>query len=50
MMLKCLDSVGKGVLMGNADQRLVEALPENEQTGFCDDDAVANYLADLYGV
>ena len=48
--LEMLGSVGKGVLMGNADERLVGELPDNEQIGFCDNDAVANYLAELYGI
>ena len=48
--VEMLGAVGRGVLMGNADERLVKALPDNEQTGFCDEDAVANYLADLYGI
>lgn len=48
--VEMLNAVGRGVLMGNADERLIQALPDNEQTGFCNDDAVANYLADLYGI
>lgn len=48
--VEMLGSVGRGVLMGNADARLVAALPDNEQTGLCDDHAVANYLAKLYKI
>lgn len=48
--VEMLSAVGRGVLMGNADERLVAALPNNEQTGFSDEDAVANYLASLYGI
>ena len=45
-----LDSVGKGILMGNADANLVKVLPNAEQIGHCDDNAVAEYLAALYGL
>ena len=43
-----LGVVGKGVIMGNADANLVKALPNAEQIGHCDDNAVAEYLAKLY--
>lgn len=46
--LQMLSSVGKGVLMGNADPSLVSHLPEYEQIGFCHDDAVAHYLESQY--
>ena len=46
--LRMLDQVGKGVIMGNADKRLVEQLPDNEQIGFNHDDAVAEYLENSY--
>ncbi|MGI9275947.1 MAG: Cof-type HAD-IIB family hydrolase [Endozoicomonas sp.] len=39
-----LAEVGKGLLMGNADQRLRAKLPDNEVIGHCNDDAVADYL------
>ena len=46
--LQMLDQVGKGLIMGNADQRLVELLPDNEQIGLHNEDAVAEYLEKHY--
>ncbi len=46
--LGMLDKVGKGLVMGNADPKLVELLPENEQIGFNYDHAVADYLEKYY--
>ena len=43
-----LSSVGKGVVMGNADPSLVNSLPGFERIGHCDDHSVAEYLAKLY--
>lgn len=45
-----LSSVGKGILMGNADKKLIAALPEFEQIDFHYNDAVANHLAELYHI
>ncbi|WP_422450973.1 MULTISPECIES: Cof-type HAD-IIB family hydrolase [unclassified Endozoicomonas] len=45
-----LSSVGKGVVMGNADPSLVNSLPGLERIGHCDDHSVAEYLAKLYGL
>lgn len=46
--LEMLSSVGKGVVMGNADPSLVNSLPGYERIGHCDDHSVAEYLAKLY--
>lgn len=46
--LQMLSQVGKGVVMGNADAKLVALLPDNEQIGFSHDDAVADYLKKHY--
>ena len=46
--LQMLGQVGKGLVMGNADSKLVELLPDNEQIGFSHDDAVADYLENQY--
>lgn len=46
--LQMLAQVGKGLIMGNADKKLVELLPDHEQIGFNSDDAVAAYLESLY--
>ena len=43
-----LAEVGRGLLMGNADQRLRAKLPDNEVIGNGSDDAVAVYLENLY--
>lgn len=43
--LEILSRVGKGLLMGNAHERLKRALPQLEVIGRFDDEAVANYLA-----
>lgn len=43
-----LSTVGLGVLMGNAHDRLKNKLPENPQTLTCDEDGVAEYLAGLF--
>ncbi|MGL6113765.1 Cof-type HAD-IIB family hydrolase [Cetobacterium sp. SF1] len=40
-----LKGVGKGLIMGNGNYRLVEALPENEVIDTNDENGVANYLA-----
>ena len=46
--LQMLSQVGKGLVMGNADRKLVAELPDHEQIGFCNDDAVAEYLEKQY--
>ena len=46
--LQMLSEVGKGVVMGNADARLVNLLPDHERIGFSRDDAVAHYLEQQY--
>ena len=45
-----LSKVGKGVVMGGAGTQLRAKLPEHEVIGLSNDDAVANYLADLYQI
>ncbi len=45
-----LSSVGKGVVMGNADPSLVNSLPGFERIGHCDDHSVAEYLVRLYAL
>ena len=45
-----LGRVGKGLVMANAADMLKNRLPHLEQIGNHDDDAVANYLANLYGI
>ncbi len=41
-----LEMAGKGLIMGTAHDRLIQALPENEVIGSHADDAVAHYLVD----
>ncbi|WP_067514634.1 Cof-type HAD-IIB family hydrolase [Endozoicomonas ascidiicola] len=48
--LEMLSLVGKGVVMGNGDPTLVKQLAGHEQTGHCNDHAVAEYLARLYNL
>ncbi|USE34859.1 Cof-type HAD-IIB family hydrolase [Endozoicomonas sp. SCSIO W0465] len=48
--VEMLSSVGKGVVMGNADPSLVNSLPGFERIGHCDDHSVAEYLARLYAL
>lgn len=43
-----LSTVGRGVVMGNAHNRLKEALPNNPQALTCDEDGVAEYLVKLF--
>lgn len=46
--VQMLGQVGKGLIMGNADAKLVASLPDNEQIGFSHEDAVAEYLESQY--
>lgn len=48
--LEMLSRVGKGCVMGNADPRLKNALPQNEVIGDHKDEAVANYLRTVFAV
>ncbi|WP_263078556.1 Cof-type HAD-IIB family hydrolase [Endozoicomonas sp. Mp262] len=43
-----LQEVGKGILMGGADKKLRAKLPDNEVIGLANDNAVAEYLNNLY--
>ena len=43
-----LQEVGKGLIMGNCDQKLKALLPELEVIGHCNDDAVADFLERHY--
>lgn len=45
-----LKQAGKGCVMGNADPRLKEALPNNEVIGFNKDEAVARYIRQVFGL
>lgn len=45
-----LNMVGRGVVMGNAHDRLKRALPEHEQTLSSDEDGVAVYLEQLFAI
>ena len=45
-----LKQAGKGCVMGNADPRLKEALPNNEVIGFNKDEAVAHYIRQVFGL
>ena len=47
--LEMLSLVGRGVVMGNAHDRLVKALPDHERTLSSDEDGVARYLERLFG-
>lgn len=46
--LDMLSKVGKGIIMGNASEKLKKALPNNEVIGLNSEDAVAKYLEKLY--
>lgn len=46
--LDMLSTVGKGLLMGNCNYRLSEALPNNEIIGTNNEDGVAKYLEKLF--
>ncbi len=46
--LEMLQEVGKGVVMGNADSKLLEKLPDHEMIGISNDNAVVEYLNNLY--
>lgn len=46
--IEMLTQAGKGCIMGNADQRLRQALPHNEVIGENRDEAVANYLRKVF--
>lgn len=46
--LEMLSTVGKGLIMGNCNYKLSEALPANEVIGTNDEDGVAKYLEKLF--
>lgn len=46
--LEMLSTVGKGLIMGNCNYKLSEALPENEVIHTNDEDGVAKYLAKMF--
>ena len=46
--LEMLKLVGKGLIMGNAHEKLKEALPQNEIIQTNDENGVANYLKGLF--
>ncbi|QXM07126.1 Cof-type HAD-IIB family hydrolase [Crassaminicella indica] len=46
--LEMLTAAGKGLVMGNAHDKLKEVLPDHEIIGTNDEDAVANYLEKLF--
>ncbi|WP_062266618.1 Cof-type HAD-IIB family hydrolase [Endozoicomonas arenosclerae] len=46
--VEMLEVVGKGLVMGNATERLKARLPDHEVIGECNDDAVANFLDQQY--
>lgn len=46
--VEMLAQVGKGCVMGNADPRLKQALPNNEVIGVNQDEAVARFLCDIF--
>lgn len=46
--VEMLSKVGKGCIMSNADNRLKQALPQNEVIGENKDEAVAHYLDHLF--
>lgn len=48
--VEMLAQVGKGCVMGNADPRLKQALPNNPIIGENRDEAVARYLQDIFGL
>jgi len=43
-----LELVGKGLIMGNASEKLKEALPNNEVIGTSDEDSEAKYLKKIF--
>lgn len=45
-----LSMVGHGVVMGNAHDRLMAALPNNQRTVTADEDGVARYLANCFAL
>ncbi|MDP8174788.1 Cof-type HAD-IIB family hydrolase [Phocoenobacter skyensis] len=45
-----LSGVGEGCVMGNADPKLKEKLPNNKVIGFNQDEAVAHYLKSLFNI
>lgn len=46
--LDMLSTVGKGLIMGNCNYKLQEALPDHEVIETNDEDGVAKYLAELF--
>ncbi|WGE32650.1 Cof-type HAD-IIB family hydrolase [Actinobacillus genomosp. 2] len=48
--VEMLSRVGKGCLMGNADPRLIQALPHNEIIGYNKHEAVASYIRAIFGI
>ncbi|MGI9283134.1 MAG: Cof-type HAD-IIB family hydrolase [Endozoicomonas sp.] len=46
--VEMLQVVGKGLVMGNATERLKAKLPDHDVIGECNDDAVANFLDQQY--
>ncbi|PJE78482.1 Pyridoxal phosphate phosphatase YigL [invertebrate metagenome] len=42
--VEMLSLAGKGIMMGNADQRMKDQLPGYEQIGYCNENAVAHYI------
>ncbi|OOF58556.1 Cof-type HAD-IIB family hydrolase [Rodentibacter myodis] len=48
--VEMLKSVGKGCIMGNADIRLKQACPSLEQIGLNKDEAVAQYLKNMFEI
>ena len=46
--LDMLSTVGKGLLMGNCNYKLTDALPDHEVIGTNDEDGVARYLAEIF--
>lgn len=48
--LEMLSQAGKGCVMGNADSRLKAALPQNEQIGIHEHEAVASYIRATFGI
>lgn len=48
--IEMLSEAGKGCIMGNADPRLRQALPNHEVIGENKDEAVAKYLRQIFGL
>ncbi|WP_373818026.1 Cof-type HAD-IIB family hydrolase [Glaesserella sp.] len=48
--IEMLSQVGKGCVMGNADPRLKQALPQLETIGSHKDEAVASYIRAVFGI